>query len=94
MRKGYCLAVFSPSFIPFYKVLLGSLRYLLPKERFLKSSSSDIPVVLRENTLTISHCIEAGSPVEYEIVKVVTHSTTEITEITRLKTRFPGSEYL
>ena len=90
MRKGYCLAAFSPSFIPFYKVLLGSLRYLLPKERFLKSS----PVVLRESTLTISHYIEAGSPVEYEIVKVVTHSTTEITEITRLKTRFPGSEYL
>ena len=47
--------------------------------------NSDIFVELRETTLTISDSIEAGSPVETEIVRVVSLSTTEITEITRFK---------
>ena len=42
-------------------------------------------VVLRETTLTVSGYIETGSPVASEIVRVVCHSTTEITEITRSK---------
>ena len=35
----------------------------------------------REDTLTIPDSIKTGSPVESEIVKVVSLSTTEITEI-------------
>ena len=41
---------------------------------------SDISVVLRETTLTISDFIETDSPVETEIVVVIYLSTTEITE--------------
>ena len=46
---------------------------------------SDIFVVLRETTLTISDSIETGSPVETEMVRVVFRSTKEITEITRFE---------
>ena len=38
-----------------------------------------------ETTLTISDSIETGSTVETELVRVVSLSTREITEITRLK---------
>ena len=48
---------------------------------------SDISLVLRETTLTTSDSIETGSPIETEIVRVVSLSTTEITEITRFKTK-------
>ena len=41
--------------------------------------------MLRETTLTFSDSIEALSPVESEIVKVVSLCTMEITEITLLK---------
>ena len=41
------------------------------------------PFLLRETTLTFSYSIETGSPVETEIVRVVSLSTTEIIEITR-----------
>ena len=44
---------------------------------------SDISVLLRETTLTISDPIKADSPVETEIVIMVCLCTTEITEITR-----------
>ena len=42
-------------------------------------------LILRDATLTISDFIEIGSPVETEIVRVVSHSTTEMSDITRLK---------
>ena len=42
-----------------------------------------ISVLLRETTLTISDSFETASPAEYEIVRVVSLSATEITEITR-----------
>ena len=48
-------------------------------------------VLLRETTLTILDSIETGSPVETEIVRVVSLSTTEITEITRF-TPFPHND--
>ena len=55
----------------------------------------DISVVLRETTLISSDSIETGSPVETEIVRVVSLSKTEITEITRFKkTDFQGPDTL
>ena len=55
----------------------------------------DISMVFRETTLTISDSMETGSPVDCEIVRVISHSTTEITEITRFyKNRSSRSEYL
>ena len=53
-----------------------------------------ISVVLRETNLTIS--VSTGGPVskEYEIVRVVSLSTTEISEITRLEVRSSGSGFL
>ena len=55
---------------------------------------SVISVVLRETNLTIP--VSTGEPVslESEIVRVTSLSTTEISEITRLKIRSSGSEYL
>ena len=58
-----------------------------PEDRIFNRAISDISVVLRESTLAISDSIETCSPFESEIVSVVTLSTTEITEITRLKNR-------
>ena len=52
---------------------------------------SDISVVLRETTTTTSDSFETGTPVETEIVKVVSLSTTEITEITRFNP-FPHND--
>ena len=51
---------------------------------------------MSETTLTLSDSIEAGAPVGSEIVRVVSHSTTEITEITRFlkKPRSSGSDTL
>ena len=63
------------------------LRHPDSEDRMLNSIISDISIVQRETTLTISDSIETGSNVETEIVRVVSLSTTEITEITRLKTK-------
>ena len=46
--------------------------------------TSDISVALRETILAISNSIETGSPVETEIVRVVSLTITEKTAITRL----------
>ena len=53
------------------------------EDRIFNRVISDISVVLRETTLTFSDSIEAGLPVEYEIARVVSLSSTEITDITR-----------
>ena len=57
--------------------------YLFPEN--FNRVISDIYVKLRETTLTISDFTETGSPVEFNIVRVVSLSTTEITEMTRFK---------
>ena len=44
---------------------------------------SDISVVSRKSTRTISDSIEISSPVKYEMVRVVSLGATEIFEITR-----------
>ena len=50
--------------------------------------------LLRETDLIISDSIETDSPVETEIVRVVSLSTTEITGISQLKKKLrSGSEY-
>ena len=59
--------------------------YSDPEDRIFNRVISDISVVPRETTLTISDCIETGSPRETEIVRVVSLSTTEIPETTRFK---------
>ena len=47
--------------------------------------TSDMSIVLRETILAISDSIETGTPVESEIVRVVSLSTTEISEKARFK---------
>ena len=59
------------------------LRYPDPEVRLFDRFISDISVVLRENTLTNTDCNKTGSPVESEIVKVVSVIATEISEVTR-----------
>ena len=75
-----------------------SLRYHDPEDRIFNRVISDISVVLRETTLILPDSIETGSLVETEIVRVVSLSKTEITEISRLKKkkthRSSGSGYL
>ena len=61
------------------------LRYLDPEDRMSNRVISDISVVLRETTLTVSDSIETSFPVKSEIVRVVSPSTTEIIKITRFK---------
>ena len=61
------------------------LKYSDPEDRIFNRVISDISVVLRETILTISDSVETGSPVKTEMVKGVSFSTTEITEITRFK---------
>ena len=56
-----------------------------PEDRIFNRVISDIPVVLWENTLTISDSTETGTPVGYEMVRGVSLKTTEVTEITRFK---------
>ena len=63
------------------------LRY--PEDRIFNRLILDISFVLRENTLTFSDSIETLSPVEFVLVRVVSLSTTEVTEITRLKKTDP-----
>ena len=61
------------------------LRYLGPEDLFFLIL--DISIVLRDTTLTISNFIETGTLVEIEIVRGVSLRATEITAITRCKTR-------
>ena len=61
------------------------LRYSDPENRIFNRVFSDISVVLMETTLTISESIDTGSVIEIEIVRVVSLSATEVTEITRFK---------
>ena len=58
-------------------------RHSDPEGRTSNSVVSGISVVLMETTLTILDSIEAGSPVECEIVRVVSLSTMEVTEMTQ-----------
>ena len=71
-----------------------SSRYSDLEYRVLNRVISDISVVLGETNLTFSDSIATGSPVESEIVRVISLSTTEMTEITRFITPFSRSEYL
>ena len=65
-----------------------------PEDRIFNRAISDSSVVQRETTLAISDSIYTGSPVEIEIVRVVSLCTTELSEITRLKIRSSGFGYL
>ena len=69
-------------------------KYPDPEDRIFNRNISDIFVVLRETTLTVSDSIETGSPVETEKVRVISLSTTEITEITRFKKPIFRAGYL
>ena len=61
------------------------LTYPDPVGRIFNRVISDISVILWDNTLIISDSIEKDSPVETEIVRVLSLSTPEITEVTRFK---------
>ena len=61
------------------------VHYYAPEDRIFDHVISDISVVLRETTLSISYSIETGSPAETEIIRMVFLRTTEITKITRFK---------
>ena len=61
---------------------------------FLNRLISVISVVLRENTLTISDSTGETVSMESEIMTVLSLSTTEIPEITRLKIRSSRCGYL
>ena len=59
------------------------LGYPDSEDRILNRVISDISVVLWETTLTVSESTETVSPVESEIVRMVSLSTTEIAETIR-----------
>ena len=61
---------------------------------FFNRVISVFSVVLKETTLTISVSTCEPVSMESEIVRVFPLSTTEISEITRLKIRSSGSGYL
>ena len=61
------------------------VKFADPEDRIFNRFISDISVVLREIIVTFSDSIETDSPVKTEIIRVVSLSTTEITEITRFK---------
>ena len=65
-----------------------------PEDQNFNCVVSDISALLRETTLTISVSNETGSPVKFKIVRVVSLSTTELSEITRLKLRYLGLDTL
>ena len=60
-------------------------RHQDPEDRIFNRVISDTSVVIRGATLSTSDFIEKGSAAETEIVRVVSLSKTEITDITRLK---------
>ena len=70
------------------------LRYPDPEDRIFNRVISDISVVKREITLTISDTIEIVSPGESEMGTVVSLSTTEISEITRFENTIFGVRIL
>ena len=70
------------------------LKVSLFEDRILYHVIMDISVVLRETCLTISDSIETGPPFETDIVRVVSLSTTETSEITRFKNRSSGLDTL
>ena len=80
------------------KVVFGKYRlsYSDSEDQISDCFILDFSVVLREATLTISDSTETGLTVESEIEHLVSVCTTEITEITRFKTKqtISGSEYL
>ena len=57
------------------------LRYPFPEDRIFNRVISDIFVVIRKTTLTLSDFIETVPPVESERPRTLSLSTTEITEI-------------
>ena len=69
------------------------VRYSDREDRIFNRVISDISVVLRETTLTISDFMVTDSPVESEIVRVVSLSTTEITEITRFNSLLHNPDF-
>ena len=71
-----------------------SLRYSDPEDRMFDRIIYDVSIVLRETTLTISDSIVTGTPVESEIERVVSLSTTKISEITRFKKKIPDPQGL
>ena len=70
------------SWVEFPLISCFEIKVSYPSDRILYSTISDISVVVRETTFTISDSIEIASPVEYEIARVISLCTTEITEIT------------
>ena len=61
------------------------LRYSDPEDQIFNPVILDISLALRETTLTISDSIKTGSPVKLELVKMVSFSSKEITEMTQFK---------
>ena len=68
---------------PFH--VYSDLRYPDTEDRIFNYVISDISVALGEINPTISDSIETCSPVETEIVSVVSLTTTKITEITQVR---------
>ena len=100
MYHGYALHTLLPghdTYVCYYQPIKMPLIHLLiltnrnlievscpdPEYRIFNRVISDISVVLRETILTVQHYIETVSPVKS--VRVISISTTEITDITRLK---------
>ena len=69
-----------------------SLRYPDPEGRIFNRFISDISVVRRETTLTISDSIETVSQVDTKKVRVVSLTKTEIADITFQKYDLHGSD--
>ena len=74
--------------------MIMGLRYPYTEDRIFDRVISDICVILREATITISDSTETESQVETDKVRVVSLTKTEITEIRRLKKTSSGSGYL
>ena len=69
---------------------MNTLRVSHPKIGFLNRVIPVISVVLRETTLTISVSTVEPVSVESELIRGVSHSITEISELTRLKIKSSG----
>ena len=84
----------------FYQHFLSTcLKYSDPEYEVFSRAISVISVVLRETTLIISDSIETGAPVESEIVRVVSLSSTnrnnsDNTFKKKKKNRYSWSEYI
>ena len=70
------------------------LRYSDPADRLFLIRTISVIFVLRDTTFTISDSTGGPLSLEYEIVRVASLSTTEISEITRLRIQFSWSEHL